>query len=82
VETTNGECWMTFAYTHPLPIDQTNTGPHWARFHWEIFEGFRWTDTALSGFAPGVWDVSSIQTESEPVIVPGTTGYHTTSSVD
>jgi hypothetical protein len=82
VETVNGECWMTFAYTHPLPIDQTNTGSHWARFHWEIFEGFRWSDGSLPGFAPGAWDVSAAEGETETVIGPGTTGYHTTSSVD
>lgn len=82
VETTGGECWMTFAYSRPLPIDKTNTDSHWARFSWEIFEGFRWSDSSASSFAAGIWDVSTVTGETENVLVPGTTGYHTTSSID
>jgi hypothetical protein len=82
VETTNGECWMTFAYSHPLPVDQTSPDTHWARFTWEIFEGFRWSELALAGYATGTWDVSLTAGAMENVVVPGATGYHTTSSVD
>ena len=82
VETTNGECWMTFAYSHPLPVDQTSPDAHWARFTWQIFEGFRWSELALAGYATGVWDVTPTLTGTEPVVVPGATGYYTTSSVD
>ena len=82
VETTNGECWMTFAYSHPLPVDQTSPDSHWARFTWEIFEGFRWSELALTGYATGVWDVSTAAGGTEFVSVPGATGYYTTSSED
>jgi hypothetical protein len=82
VETTNGECWMTFAYSHPLPVDQASPDSHWARFTWQIFEGFRWSELALAGYATGAWDVSTVLADAEPVVVPGATGYATTSSED
>jgi hypothetical protein len=82
VEVTNGECWMTFVYSHPLPVEQTSPDSHWARFTWEIFEGFRWSELALAGYATGAWDVTTVAGGTELVSVPGATGYHTTSSVD
>jgi hypothetical protein len=75
-------CASAFAYSHPLPVDQTSTDAHWARFTWEIFEGFRWSEFALYGYAVGIWDVSTAVGGTEFVLVPGATGYYTTSSVD
>lgn len=82
VVTTNGECWMTFVYSHPLLVEQTDPASHWARFTWEIFEGFRWSELALTGYATGVWDVSTAVGGTEYVAVPGATGYYTTASTD
>lgn len=76
----NGELSMTFQFTHPLPIDQKNTLAHWARFHWSIFDAFRWTDSALPGYQPNVWDVAATGTET--VAMYGFSGYFVTSSVD
>jgi hypothetical protein len=82
LETLDGELWMTFPYSSPLAIDQTDTGAHWARFHWEIFEGFRWQDAATAGYIDNIWDVGMTVAETEPVLYPGVTGYHTTASTD
>jgi len=49
LETIDGELWMTFPYSYPLAVDQTSTDRHWARAHWQLFEGFRWADTAATG---------------------------------
>ncbi|MGC4118519.1 MAG: hypothetical protein QM765_28980 [Myxococcales bacterium] len=75
-----GECFMTFPYTVPLPIDQQDTGAHWARFHWKVWESFRWTDVALAGYQTGVWDVDAVGTEA--VGMYGVSSYYVTSSVD
>ncbi|MFH2010391.1 MAG: hypothetical protein ABI333_27580 [bacterium] len=82
VETVGGACWMTFPYSQPLAVDQTNLDHHWARFHWEIYEGFRWQDRSDTGFADGVWDVGMTVPETEEVIFAGATGYYTTASTD
>jgi hypothetical protein len=81
-ETIDGDFWMTFPYSRPLFIDQTNTDHHWARFHWEIYEGYRWQDTTDAGHTPNTWDVGLSVPETEPVHTPGVTGYHTTASTD
>jgi hypothetical protein len=75
-----GKCLMTFPYTRPLPIDQSNTGAHWARFHWKIWESFRWTDAAWSGYQTGVWDVAPGGIET--VGLYGVSSYYVTSSID
>ena len=82
VETTNGRFWMTFPYTEPLPVVQSNTDAHWARMHWHIFEAFRWEDVSALGYVDGVWDISSIAPTVEEVVVPGVSGYHITTSLD
>jgi len=78
--TGTGECFMTFPYTYPLPIDQADTNAHWARFHWKIWESFRWTDADLTGYQTGVWDVAAVGTET--VGLYGVSSYYVTSSVD
>lgn len=82
LETIAGEFFMTFPYSNPLAVDQTSPDHHWARAHWEIFEGFRWQDQGTAGYAAAVWDVAPTEAETEPVIYPGVTGYHTTASTD
>ena len=79
-EVVGGEFLMTFAYTHPLPIDQQNLQAHWARFNWKILRSFRWADMALPDYQDGVWDVAPVGTEA--VMMYGTSGYYVTSSVD
>ncbi len=82
LETIDGELWMTFPYSYPLAVDQTSTDRHWARAHWQLFEGFRWADTAATGNTDGVWDVGVTAGETEEVLAAGITGYHTTASTD
>jgi len=82
LETIDGEFWMTFPYSQPLAVDQVNTDHHWARAHWEIFEGFRWQDAPDAGNTAGVWDVGVTVGETEEVLFAGVTGYHTTASTD
>lgn len=82
LETIDGEFWMTFPYSHALAVDQTNADDHWARAHWEIFEGFRWQDTTATGYTDNVWDVGVTLGETEEVLFAGVTGYHTTASTD
>ncbi len=77
-----GNFWMTFPYGRPLPIVSESEGEHWARFHWEIFEGFRWVDLRSLGFVAGVWDTTPNYTSGEQVVVPGVTGYYVTTSID
>jgi len=80
-ETVAGEFWMSFPYSQPLAVDQTNTQHHWARAHWEIFEGFRWQDDLQHALNQvGVWDVGVSVAETEAVLFPGVTGFHTTAS--
>lgn len=77
-----GKLWMTFPYSSPLPIDASNLQHHWARFHWELYESFRWIDTSLEGHSPGVWDTRYNIADSEQVVGSGFNGYHITSSLD
>jgi len=81
-KTINGEFLMTFLYTKPLPISQTSTKVHWARFHWKIHKSFRWLDSKLPGFQSGVWDVAAIFTNTELVKMHGVHSHYVTSSVD
>ncbi len=81
-ETVGGEFSMTFAYKKALPVQSGVAADHWARFHWHLYEGFRWKDAAQAGFGAGVWDVVPSPGVSEEVLVPGMTDYHVTSSVD
>lgn len=76
----NGEFFMTFVYTKPLPIAQNNTDTHWARFHLKIYEAFRWADKNLPGYSHSVWDVTVDPSTSEEVKVGGVTGYYITAS--
>jgi hypothetical protein len=82
MEVIGGEFWLTFPFSHPLLVVQDNTGRHWARFHWEIFQGFRWSDRDGPGYAAGTWDVSTVQADTETVVNPGATGYYVTASTD
>ncbi len=82
MKTQGGVFTMTFPFGKPLPIKQDNTKMHWARFHWKIGDAFRWADTKLAGYQPGVWDVSPIVTSTEAVKLFGVSGFHVTSSVD
>jgi len=80
--TLGGEFLMTFVWSKPLPIAQGNTAAHWARFHWLVYEGFRWTELPLSGYQKGKWDASPVFGATEPVLSAGVTGYKVTSSLD
>ncbi len=82
METIDGSFWMTFPYSTPLAIDESDTRQHWARFWWEVYEGFRWEDADTPGYVAGTWDVTTNVSETETVIWPGVTGYHTTASTD
>ena len=77
-----GELWLTFPYSVPLPIVSDNFDAHWARFHWEVFQSFRWMDSNLDGHARGVWDTRLSIDDSEDVVGSGFNGYHVTSSLD
>ncbi|MBI5607332.1 MAG: hypothetical protein HY902_00460 [Deltaproteobacteria bacterium] len=77
-----GEFLMTFAYTKPLPILHDAPGAYWARFHWQVWQGFRWQDSATAGNTAGVWDVQAPPAPSESVIFAGATGYSVTTSID
>jgi hypothetical protein len=79
-ETLAGELSMTFAYSNPLPILESDQHQHWARFHWMVQDGFRWVDASLPGYQPAVWDVSPLSAET--VMLYGVWSYFTTSSVD
>lgn len=81
-ELIDGEFWMTFPYRRTLPIDSTSPDNHWARFHWEIYEAFRWEDLDQDNFSEGEWDVTSTIYDGEQIHVPGVTGYHVTASID
>ena len=82
MEVIDGELWMTFPFTHPLPIDGANSDAHWARSHWAIADAFRWQDLPVLGYSDDVWDVSLVVAGSEPVMLFGISGYYVTSSVD
>jgi hypothetical protein len=79
-QTVNGEMLMTFAYSHPLPINQGDEGKHWARFNWKTYQAFRWLDAMAPDYQTGVWDVAAVGTES--VMMYGVSSYYVTSSVD
>ena len=81
LETIAGEFWLTFPYSNPLTVEQGHPDDHWARFNWEIYEGFRWTDESTTQHTADVWDVDSVAAP-EPVTHAGATGYYTTASTD
>lgn len=78
----NGEFFMLFPFKRPLPIAQQNVDTHWARFHWKIFQAFRWADKTLPGYTQGTWDVAVDPTAAEEVKVGGVTGFFITTSLD
>ncbi len=78
----DGEFLMTFAYTKPLPILQNAPGQYWARFHWQVWQGFRWQDSVAAGHTAGVWDVETPPAPSENVVFAGATGYSVSTSID
>jgi len=81
-ELVNGEYWMTFPYGRPLPVVQNSMDEYWARFHWEIFEAFRWQNMSATGFMDGVWDVVPPPGASEQVQMSGVSGFYITTSLD
>ncbi len=78
----DGEFLMTFAYTKPLPVLQNAAGQYWARFHWQVWQAFRWQDSDTAGNSAGAWDVAAPPAPSESVIFAGATGYSVTTSLD
>ncbi len=82
VDLVDSEAWMSFPYTRPLLVDATSTEAHWARFHWEIKDAFRWADLPLAGYGAGVWDLAQIPSAIETVLMYGVSGYHVTASTD
>lgn len=82
LELTDGELWMTFPFSRPLPIVRGDQSSHWARFHWQIYEGFRWEDADEDGYEEGVWDVGLSIDDTEQVRLIGVAGYYITSSID
>lgn len=82
LELVDSELWMTFPYSTPLPIDPEDPGAHWARFHWEVYQGFRWREREAPGYSAEAWDVALLPEDSEEVVFAGVTGYSVTSSVD
>lgn len=82
MELVDGDMWMTFPYTDPLFIDSSNTDAHWARFHWEIGDAFRWQDKAALGFVDGTWDFTQSAATTESLGLYGVSGYHVTASTD
>lgn len=80
--TRSGQTTMTFPFTQPLHIEHGLGGVHWTRFHWQVFESFRWQEVAYVGYADGRWDTSTVAAYSEVVWVPGVLGYFVTSSED
>lgn len=81
-QTIGDEFLMTFVWTKPLTIASGDTAAHWARFHWQVFEGFRWKELTMAGYQTGIWDASTSPAASEPVLLGGVTGYKVTSSTD
>ncbi len=81
-ELVGGEYWLTFPYLRVLPVETSNTDTHWARFHWEVYEAFRWVDDAGPDNRDGEWDVGTTLAASEEVRMTGVAGYHITSSID
>ena len=81
-QTIGGEFLMTFAYQKALPVVQGAAGSYWARFHWHVWQAFRWQDSAGAAFGPGIWDVVPPPGLSETVLMAGLSGYHVSSSVD
>lgn len=82
IQLVNDELTMTFPFTKPLPVDQSNTQRHWARFHWRIADAFRWADKTLPSYQSGIWDVSTMPALAEEVKVYGVNGYFITTSID
>ncbi|MCA9519350.1 MAG: hypothetical protein KC609_00185 [Myxococcales bacterium] len=81
-ELVDGEFLMTFPFTNPLPIVQNGSELHWARFHWQIHEAFRWKDANTLTYVKSVWDANSVPAGSELIMMFGVSGYYVTSSVD
>ena len=80
----NRDMWMKFPFNRPLPIESGSPEAHWARFHWEIYESFRWIDQVRDNYKKNVWDVRSylISPSTEQVVGSGFNGYHITTSLD
>lgn len=81
-ETVKGEYLMTFVWSKPLPVVKDFPGEHWSRFHWHVFQGFRWQDSDVAAHVKDAWDVWATGSDTEAVKVAGVTGYHVTSSAD
>lgn len=77
-----GEFFMTFPYKRVLPVQQDNPRTHWARFHWKIFEAFRWEEKTLTGYTSGTWDVDPDVSKAEEVKLFGVSDYFITTSLD
>lgn len=78
----NGDFWLVFPFSQPLLIVQHDNNQHWARFHWQMFEGFRWLEHNAVGYTNSTWDVAATPGATEEVISAGVTGFYITSSVD
>lgn len=74
--------WMTFPYTKPLLVDANNTDDHWARFHWQVADAFRWVDLDLANYVDGTWDLAQTASGIEQVMMYGASGYTITASTD
>jgi len=82
-ELIDGEYWLTFPFGRTLPVLQDSEQEHWARFHWELFESFRWEERPRAGYVESIWDVNATNnTQSEQVFMNGVSGFYITSSVD
>jgi hypothetical protein len=81
-ETIGGELWLTFPFSRPLGVVNGHPGAYWARFIWEIYEGFRWEDRASADYKVDIWDVGTTVETTEDVVFTGATGYRTTASTD
>lgn len=74
---------MTFPFGRALPVLQDSEPQHWARFHWELFDSFRWQERARTDYAEGIWDVNAMNnTQTEQVFMNGVSGFYISSSVD
>jgi hypothetical protein len=78
----NGDFWIVFPFGKSLLIVQNNNEQHWARFHWQMYEGFRWLEHNAVGYADNTWDVSPYPGATEEVISAGVTGFYITASTD
>lgn len=47
-----------------------------------IKNSFRWSELSLPGYKSGTWDVGSLATAIEPVLLHGVSGCYVTASTD